>query len=1067
MPRATAYAIIWSPELQRYTLHNRDNEVPSLILRSAEDEARLIEMVDGSSFTFRGIHGHLTLRKEPRRYGEGYWYAYRTQDSRTRKKYVGRTSDITLAALEDIARILTPEPLNALELPVQVEAKPIHAGQTIAAETPALFRGHTSALTPLHNEHPMPLLAQKFHLPRLHASLLARSRLLQQLDSGLQDKLTLLSAPAGFGKTTVVSQWLAELRQRQQHPSVAWVSLDPEDNDPIRFWQYVMTACQEFQPSADTSALALLRSIPRSPLASVSLELLLRTFLNELASLPHRSILILEDYHGIDSPEIHASLTFLLEHMPAQLHLIITTRVDPPLPLARLRARGNLCELRADELRFSQEETTSFLQQVLPAPLSAEEISYLDSRLEGWVTGLRLVTLALQRRVTKPEIERFLTTFSGGQRHLLDFFVTEVLATQPEELQVFLLQTSILSRLSVQLCDAVLEREGSEPFLKTMETANLFLQPLDGSGQWYRYHPLFAEAMQQEARQRFGEEALRLWYSRASRWYEQQQMRSEAIEMALHAQEFARVAALIEQSLRPHYMYQKLNEYYTLQRWLRSLPEDMLGQHPHLCVRVVLLLLFSSWEGRADCSPPVLEQINRLLHKAESAWQAEGNTAGLSELLAVRALISGEQGDMALATRYAREALISLPESSSQWRGGCFRIIGTEEMLAGRVSEARRHLQESLTLFEIAGNRPGGRATLLALAETCWLQGDLRQANEFYRAVVDKAGEDLSDKARALSGLAQLSYEWNSLETAAQEAQEALNIGLRIIDEAIQVRASLLLADIEQARGQLPRAQHRLHELLARLPAGASPQRPLLLRSILAEQARLSLAAGDLEAVERWSLASRTQGEGLPRLQQEREELLTLRLLLTRAETEEVTRQLEPWQIRAQEQGQTHRKVELLLLLARASFIQDNRLQALSLLKEALMLARTENYQRLFLDEGDEIAVLLRNTLPTLKDEPAEAYAQKLLQAFSSQPLPKGLSPASNIFVSSSHAEPLSPQEQRVFRLLAAGCSNREIAEALVVSINTVKTQVRSIYQKLHIQSRKDIRLILRGRPSP
>jgi ATP/maltotriose-dependent transcriptional regulator MalT len=1057
MPKAAA-TLLWSPERERYEWQHRGEN--SSYPLSPEEEPGFLRLVDGTSFAFQGKHGRLTLRKESRRYGEGYWYAYRSQGRRTRKIYIGRTPSLSIARLEDVAEALNAEPRASTDERSQVKGETIPELQVVVSgeKRDAALQGRLpDAVTTSPSGQHLPVLAPKLQLPRLRASLVTRERLLTRLDTGLEGKLTLLSAPAGFGKTTLVSQWVADQSQRQTHPPVAWLSLDPGDNDPIRFWRYVMMACQALQAESDQATLAWLPT--RSSFASSPLEPMLRTFLNELASLPQRGILILEDYHVITEPEIHETLTFVLDHLPAMLHLVIMTRVDPPLPLARWRARGELCELHADDLRFSQEETATFLRQALPAVLSPEDIRRLDSRLEGWVTGLRLVTLALQGRTTRQEVEQYLSTFAGSHRHILEFFVTEVLSAQPEALQVFLLQTSVLSRLSGSLCDIVSERHGSEHLLETVEHAGLFLQSLDDSGQWYRYHPLFAEAMRTEARQRFGAEALCAWYSRASVWHEQQGMLSEAVEMALHAREFVRVATLIEQSLKPHYEYDKLNEYHTLRRWIGSLPEGVLGQHPRLCVQVALLLLFS-WGGRADCRPSTLAQIEQLLHRAEAAWQAEGDHSALAELLAIRALINGEQGNLAQASRLAREALACLPESEAQWRGCCCRLIGTEELLAGRVRAAREHLQEAWAFFHRAGNRQGGRATLLTLAEAYLLQGELRQAAELYRVVLYTAGEDLFDTGQAQLGLAQLSYEWNALEEAWQEAQESLDLGTRIGEETLQVQAALVLATIEQARGEITAAGRRLRVLFARVSAGATLHLPLLQRRIEALQARLALAAGDLATAERWSTTSTLHRESLPRLHQEQEDLIAARLLIAQGKTEEALRLLEGWQVEAHEMGRACREVEILVLMARAACAQQRLFQASSRLRAALSLAQTEGYQRLFLDEGEEIAALLRTALPTIRKDRCEPYVRMLLRTFAQYHLEPGAASAS---VPAPSISPLSPQEQRVLRLLVAGYANPEIAEALVVSINTVKTQVRSIYRKLNVKSRKEARAVVRS----
>src|SRR5437660_5758321 len=379
------------------------------------------------------------------------------------------------------------------------------------------------------------LLSTKLALPRPRPSLVLREPLLERLDEGLEHKLSLLSAPAGFGKTTLVSEWIATRGERQDSPPVAWVSLDVGDNDPVRFWRYVIAACRSFHANVGESALALLQTSRRPPLESM-----LTTFINELAQLVCRGYLVLEDYHVITSPRIHETMTYFVDHLPATLHLLILTRSDPPLPLARLRAHDDLYELHTADLRFSLAETEAFLRQAFPFPLSTEAITHLEARTEGWVAGLRLLALALQGRKDPRELERMLVTFTGSHRHILEYLVADVLSSQPEALQDFLLQTVFLNRLTASLCDAITGRIDSERMLEQLEHANLFLIPLDEIGQWYRYHTLFAEAMQHEARRRLGEDYLHSLYDKASRWFEEQGLLAEAVEVALSARDFAR-----------------------------------------------------------------------------------------------------------------------------------------------------------------------------------------------------------------------------------------------------------------------------------------------------------------------------------------------------------------------------------------------------------------------------------------------------------------------------------------------------------------------------------------------
>jgi LuxR family maltose regulon positive regulatory protein len=737
MPKPSIHALIWSEESHSYELSTRGH--PEQWFVPENEEPWLLWLDTQTSFSFQGQRGRITVIKEARPRGAGYWYAYHYSGQRSVKRYLGRTGHVTIAHLEDIAEALAASIGSSIDERSRAKGVVVPKLHVVSPgeETRVVLQGPVPGPMPAsRSEQDGPLLVPKLRPPRLYASLVTRPRLLARLDAGLDGKLTLLSAPAGFGKTTLVSQWIADrsTHQNDQHrpPPIAWVSLDPGDNDPVRFWRYVMTACHAWQATPGQSAPMLFHAAPQSPL-----EATITLFLNELSQLPRKGILVLEDYHMITASQVHETLTFVLNHLPATLHLMIITRVDPPLPLPRWRAYNDLCELHAEDLRFSREETQIFLQQSMPFPLSREVIMHLDTHLEGWVTGLRLVALTLQGRMTQQEVEleQVLATFSGNHRHLLEYFVTEVLDAQPETLQAFLLHTSVLHRLTGSLCDAVTERNDSEQLLETMERAGLFLIPLQGGGRWYRYHPLFAEAMQYEARRRLGDEALHSCSSRASVWYEHHSMLTEAVEAAFEAQAFARAAVLLEQIIRAHYV-QEVYEYHTLRRWLDAFPEAVLRQHPKLCFRLAVPLLFSS-DLQAPTSPAPIE---RLLHLAEEAFQAEDNRSGLGEVRAARALLARLQGDIALAARLAKQALAWLPAGEQQWRATCLRCLGEEERLSGQLHEARQTLLKAQALFAAVSNRYATRDTLLALGEVCFLQGELHQAAELYRAALATAG---------------------------------------------------------------------------------------------------------------------------------------------------------------------------------------------------------------------------------------------------------------------------------------------------------------------------------------
>ncbi len=798
--------------------------------------------------------------------------------------------------------------------------------------------GHTQ---PLDSDE---LLSTKLASPRPHLSLVSLGPLLARLDEGLEHKLTLLSAPAGFGKTTLVSEWIAAQSELQDSPAVAWVSLDAGDNDPVRFWRYVITACQVLDAAAGESALALLRTARRLPFES-----LLTTFINDLTQIAHRGILVLEDYHVITSPQIHEVVTYLVDHLPAMLHVLILTRSDPPLPLARLRAHDDLYELHAADLSFSFEET--FLRQALPFPLSPEAITRLEARTEGWVAGLRLLALALQGRKDPRDLERMLVTFSGSHRHILEYLVADVLSAQPEALQEFLLQTVFLNRLTGSLCDAVTGRNDSEHMLEQLVRANLYLMPLDDAGQWYRYHALFAEAMQHEARRRLGEDYLRSLYDKASRWYEEHGRLAEAVEVALTARDFARAAALIERINGP---YNYTNELHTLMRWIEQLPKEVLQPHPALAMSYAIALLFTL--DRSD--PATRTYIQGPLEMAERCWQAEGNKSKLGEVLAFRSQVAWWRGDLPQAFAAARQALELTTEQGMMWQGSSILTIGIEELLAGKPDAARQTTLNAQVLFEAVGNTYGARAATHILGEISFQQGELHAAARFYQQEVAEATEgteDPLDIANAQIGFAALSYEWNELQRAEQEVSQALDFGKLHVDEigkyhaeyVIQVPGVLALARVLHARGEIVQAQRLLQELVV---LTQERRWPYLHREVLAEQTRLALVGGDVATAQRWSTSIAQLGEDFRLVQQEREALIVARLLIAQGETTAALQLLERWQVKARAQGHTRSELTIQVLTALAHFSLHNLPQARQTLKEALALAQAEGYQRLFLD---------------------------------------------------------------------------------------------------------------------
>src|SRR5215207_6391928 len=595
------------------------------------------------SFSFRSPRGGFTARKELRARGGEYWVAYRKQSGKLHKSYLGTAEDTTLERLEDIAAALAVRDNQSTARPPPDEtagvAALVHTG---AAATAALTTADDQVRDrPRQITSTDPLLSTKLSLPSARSSLVARPRLSERLEEGLGRKLTLVSAPAGFGKTTLLSMWLAASYGSGR--SVAWLSLDPADNDSALFWRYFVTAVDQLRPGSGETALALLGA-PQAP----PIEAILTTLLNELAGLPTDAVLVLDDYHLIESATIHEALAFLIDHLPPRMHLIITTRADPPLPLPRLRAHGELNELRADDLRFTPEEAATFLNQVMGLELKADDIAELEGRTEGWIAGLQMAALAMRDHTDVPG---FIAAFTGSNRYVVDYLAEEVLARQPEELRTFLLRISILDRMCAPLCNAVAGHTDGQTMLERLEHANLFLVPLDDERQWYRYHHLFADVLRQRLSQTQADLVLEL-HRRASTWLEGEGLVAEAIHHALAAQDWKLAIRLIEASGMAVVLSQQVQ---TMLGWIDELPEDLIRERPGLCTIHAIALVFLN---RPDAAEARLQQAARCFHGNPNN---EETRAILGRAAVIRAGIARFSGDLELCVELARQGLELLP----------------------------------------------------------------------------------------------------------------------------------------------------------------------------------------------------------------------------------------------------------------------------------------------------------------------------------------------------------------------------------------------------------------------
>lgn len=1036
MPRYAHYQLKWSSQTQTYELHIGDLASEHTLT------ADWLEKI--ASFSFQSRSGeHYTVRKQRVQRGSTYWYGYRHVHGRIVKRYLGKTSDLSITRLEEGAHFLESEARS-----------PQHSSRssketTIAQSAP--LTPHSLYVEPASSASLLPLLSSKLSPPRLSVSLVERSHLLARLDTSLLHTLTLVQAPAGFGKTTLVAQWINERRAHPPFPAVAWISLEASDTDPLRFWRSVITACQTLQNNVGQAALAQLSAATQPPFQAPPLNTVLTHFLNDLTQQVPDGLLVLDDYHAIEEPRIHETLAFFLDHLPTTLHVLLLSRSEPPLPLLRWRAKGNLYELHRADLRFSLEETATFLRQALPVPLSDTVLIQLDTSLEGWAAGLRLLTFALQGPRTVQEVEHVLLSLGNGSgpshahQPLLDYFMTEILQAQPEPLQRFLLQTSVLGRLSDSLCDAVTNSENSPALLEAIEQAGLFLEALDRGeeGPWYRFHALFAEAMRREAARRLSKEEQQVLSLRASLWYEQHAMTEEAIEAALLANDMERAALLIEQADANEQQY----ELQTLRHWLSPIPEEVLRTHPMLCWLAALSLRFQEEEAISEVARG---HIEALLQMAEEGWRRQNELPLIGLISAFHAMSDWRTGQFSHAVEHAQHALTVLPNDKQDhriqmFRGVCLFIIGTGHMYEGRFDKARLSFLEAHACSQVDGDRHLTLSLILLLGVCSYALDELRQAHEYYQLALSDARrqKDREIIAQALLGLASISFEWNELAAAEHHASEALAL-VSQEEQDLRDRAAFQLALLSHTRGQITSAQQQLVALLARLQVTSTPQAIQMIPDVLICQARLYMEDGDIQGalhnLEMLDLEEHMEAK-----------IFQGRLLLAQGKPHEALRQLERLLPSAQEWRLTRKTLEIQVLLALAHAACQQEQQARQWLQQALPQARHEGFVRLFLSEGERLARLLRQLIPTLGEPALRSYAQSILRAFV---ITNGESTLGATSSGGVLFEPLSPQEQRVLQLLVTGRTNLEIAQELVVSVNTVKDHVKHLYRKLGVSNR-------------
>jgi LuxR family maltose regulon positive regulatory protein len=887
------------------------------------------------------------------------------------------------------------------------------------------------------------LLATKLYVPPARANAIERPHLMEKLLSGVDclGSFALLSGSAGFGKTTLLSNFVTQLSR-----PVAWVSLDEGDNDYPRFWTYLITACQSVLSDVGESALELLNTNQPLPEDTIP-TILINDFVTQTGSV----VLVLDDYHEIQSPSIHASLQYLLEHLPDNLYIVISTRIDPPWPLARYRARNQLIEIRAQSLRFSIEEATEFLDRTMGLNLSAEDVAALEERTEGWIAGLQLAALSMQGR---DDVSAFVKAFTGSHVYVAEYLVEEVLQRQPEDIQTFLLRTSLLKRMNAGLCEAVTKCQGGQAILQSLHQENIFVIPLDNENKWFRYHHLFADLLHARLRQKLSAEEIATLHLRAANWYESNGFALEAVSHAFAARDFERVASLLDHAGQSMIF---TDQYTALRNWLDALPNEIFRRHPRLEIYRVLIDLSL---GKIDMFEQTLLEKEKLIKALPHS--PENDRLRLEAMVYLSAFMAHQNTSRAI--QMAQEALEEISDEDQRLKASLFSTLYRAYGMEGDIEKSAPAYRECLRLAQAAGMYGMASNTTMVRAFDLCQYGKLDEAARYCQLIIDTC---IQSKQKAFYpagpsyiGLAGIHLERNELD----KAEEHLKHGLELCRQGAMYglyTGYIQKARLHQAKGEFDeavKALHMLEQTIQRMDF-----------TLTAQQVASRLAIGDVEGASSLAaplleiLGESYYAQKLPLIAEEAFKLSLTRIYIAQEQPEKAVRLLDEIQATVEPGMRFGRLMEVYLLRARAlQKIEDGNISStvVEYVKRALELAEQAGFVTLFLEEGPALIPLL-NAVRDCQTAPdrIKRYARKLLEAFDRA---GKLSTHRPMVEVTDLVEQLTARELEVLELLAVGDSNQAIADKLVITVRTVKKHTSNIYSKLNASSR--IQAVARAR---